>query len=286
MTDVTGTGRAFWKCVGSGNDFVFLDARPAGAGPDPLETEAMIAALCAPHLGVGADGVVFVAPPVEPETALSIRYYNRDGSRASFCGNASLCSTQMAVELGLASRDLTFGMTTDAGRIEVRAAQGAQAAIRLAAPQAPVLDTADATAPGERRIGFCVAGVPHVVVLVDEAAAVPIAARGAALRAPTVDRAAGANVNFVARAATGDADAAWVIRTFERGVEGETLACGSGTVATATLLAAWGLAPAEGPVALRTASGRVLTVTALPTGGVELAGEGRIVYEGRLRSVR
>lgn len=282
-----GTGRPFWKAVGSGNDFVFLDARPSGAGPDPLETPETIEALCATHLGVGADGVVFVAPPVEPDTTLSIRYYNRDGSRASFCGNASLCSTQMAVELGLVPRHVTFGLTTDAGTLAVRAGDGHDAAIELAAPGAVRADTGDALAAGEQRIGYALAGVPHVVVLVDDATRLPIAERGAALRAATTDRPAGANVNFVARATGADADVApWVIRTFERGVEAETLACGSGNVATATLLAAWGLVEPGSRVAMRTASGRVLAVTARDHDRVELAGEGRIVFEGRLRAVR
>ena len=280
----TGAGRPFWKVVGSGNDFVFLDARGAGAGPDPLETTDSIVALCAPHTGVGADGVVFVGPPVEPETALSIRYYNSDGSRASFCGNASLCATQTAVELGLAQRHVTFGLTTDVGRLVVRAGDGTHAAIELAAARDVLVDSDDARRPSESRIGFAMAGVPHVVVLVDDVTATDVAARGAALRAPTATRGAGANVNFVSRAsAVHDASAGWRIRTFERGVEAETLACGSGVVATATLLGAWGLVPDAALVRLQTASGRVLSVTRRSADRVELAGEGRIVFGGRLR---
>lgn len=282
-----GAGRPFWKAVGSGNDFVFLDARGSGAGPDPLETAEWIAAACTPHLGIGADGVVFVAPPVEPGTALSIRYYNADGSRASFCGNASLCATQMAVELGLATRHLAFGLTTDAGRLLVTAHEGAQAELELATADHVTADTGDVREDGEWRIGFAVAGVPHVVVLVDEAASVSVAARGATLRAPTAARPAGANVNFVSPPVAGSAPGTpWTIRTFERGVEGETLACGSGNVASAALLAAWGLVPPDAAVPLRTRSGRVLTVTPADAGRVRLSGEGRIVYEGRLRAVR
>ena len=283
-----GAGRPFWKAVGSGNDFIVLDARAAGAGPDPLETPDWIVAACAPHTGIGADGVVFVGPPVEAGTTLAIRYYNADGSRASFCGNASLCATQMAVALGLAPRHLAFGLTTDAGRLTVTAFDGSAAEIELAAARDLVTASADAPSAGERRIGFAVAGVPHLVVLVDDIAAVPIAKRGAELRAATATRPDGANVNFVA-APPVDAPAGtpWAIRTFERGVEGETLACGSGNVAAAALLAAWGLVAENAPVALCTRSGRVLTVRAAgEPGRVSLAGEGRIVYEGRLRAVR
>ena len=140
-------------------------------------------------------------------------------------------------------------------------------------------------AGGERQLGFVLAGVPHLVVLVDgETGAddVPLMDRGPGLRRhPAL--AAGANVNWVGRRPGG----VWSMRTFERGVEGETLACGTGAVATAILLNRWGLA---GPtVALETRSGRVLTVIlGADAGGAvrpTLKGEGRLVYEGTFADV-
>ena len=91
-------GRAFVKMTGSGNDFVFFDARQEAAGE--LATPRRIAELCARGTGIGADGVVFLEPSAEADFA--IRYFNSDGSLASLCGNASLCSTRLAAELGAA----------------------------------------------------------------------------------------------------------------------------------------------------------------------------------------
>ena len=130
-------------------------------------------------------------------------------------------------------------------------------------------------------MGFALAGVPHLTILVDDLDRVDVVGRGRPLRHhPSLT--AGANVNFVAREGEG-----WAIRTYERGVEGETLACGTGAVASAVLLRAWG--EATGDVALRTRSDRVLTVRLARDGAgrwlPSLRGEGRIVFEGRLEEL-
>ena len=120
----------------------------------------------------------------------------------------------------------------------------------------------------------------RTVVLVDDVAGIDLDARGAELRAPTVQRAEGANVNWVSR--HGDA---WRMRTFERGVEGETLACGTGAVAAATLIARW--TGVQGAIVLVTSSGRSVEVTPAsePSGAALLAGEGRLVYRGHLDTI-
>ncbi len=283
MTEID--GRAFWKMSGSGNDFVFFDARSAGSSPDPLETSADIVAICAPHLGIGADGVVFIA---ESSAALfAIRYYNADGSRASLCGNASLCAAQSAVRLGLASPDRTFQFMSDAGPIQASIDSAGTASVVLAPVTAVEVDAIEGVAPREQRIGYAVVGVPHLVVLVSDVASIDVAGRGRILRYGTARAPEGANVNFVSASATQPGE--WRIRTYERGVEGETYACGTGSVASAACLIAWGLAPADSPVRLQTASGRILTVR-LPLGdergSSELSGEGRVVYDGVLRAIR
>jgi diaminopimelate epimerase len=277
-------GRAFWKMSGSGNDFVFFDARSSRGTRDPLETTADISALCAPHLGIGADGVVFIA---ESDDALfAIRYYNADGSRASLCGNASLCAAQSAVKLGLASREQMFHFMSDAGRIAASIDADGVASVRLAPVTALERGAPEGLAPREDRIGYAVVGVPHLVVLVGDVAAIDVAGRGRILRYGTVRAPEGANVNFVSR---GLGPGEWRIRTYERGVEGETYACGTGAVATAACLQAWELAPRDADVRLRTASERVLTVRFPATAGTgfsELSGEGRVVYDGVLRGLR
>jgi diaminopimelate epimerase len=270
---------------GSGNDFVFFDARSSGPGRDPLENTADIVAICAPHLGIGADGVVFIAKA--SDALFAIRYYNADGSRASLCGNASLCAAQSAVKLGLATRDHTFDFMSDAGRISASISASGDAAVRLAAVTDVELDAPEGLAPRELRIGYAVAGVPHLIVLVGDVEAIDVAGRGRILRYGTMRAPAGANVNFESR---GAAPGEWRIRTYERGVEAETFACGTGAVASAALLVAWNPAePVEGAVRLRTASGRVLTVRfpdAGETPGSELSGEGRVVFDGVLGTLR
>ena len=278
MSASAGASRAFWKMSGSGNDFVFFDAR-ADRVAEWREPGA-IARLCDRRQGVGADGVVFLEPG-EGASAFRMAYFNSDGTRASMCGNAALCSTRLATELGLASRS-GFTFDSDVGRVDARIQSG-----KPEVDLAPVRDrvawvAAVEPAEGETGVGFAVAGVPHVVVLCRDVERVDVAARGAALRHHPAFGSAGANANFVAR----DASGAWAMRTFERGVEGETLACGTGAVASAALISGWGLATEES-VVLRTRSGLPLAVRFRP-GAVEgalvpsLRGEGRVVYHGTL----
>jgi diaminopimelate epimerase len=269
---------------GSGNDFVFFDARGEGREPDPLENPADIAAICAAHLGVGADGVVFIGE--SPSALFEIRYYNADGSRASLCGNASLCAAQSAVRLGLATSEQMFHFMSDAGLIAAHIAASGDATIRLAPVTALEVDAAEVRDAAELRIGYAVVGVPHLIVLVDDVAAVDVATRGRTLRYGAARAPDGANVNFVS---TDGASGRWRIRTYERGVEGETYACGTGAVASAACLVAWNAANSGAPVRLMTASGRTLSVK-LPDDAKaaysELSGEGRVVYDGVLRTLR
>jgi diaminopimelate epimerase len=265
------TGRTFYKMSGSGNDFVVVDAmrEPAGALADPRTVQA----LCARATGIGADGLVFLEPSSGAEYRLT--YLNSDGSRADLCGNASLCSARLATDLGIVSTG-EFHLETDAGILGARMVEG-----RPEVDLQPVTDVRPMLPfrleQGERWIGFALAGVPHLTVRVDDVEQMDVVGRGRPLR---FDRslAQGANVNFVSP----DGRAGWRIRTYERGVEGETLACGTGAVASAILLAETG--EASDRVALTTRSGRVLTVRLARLGGAwqpSLSGEARLVFEGR-----
>ena len=272
MTRV-GAGRRFFKMTGSGNDFVFFDVRHQP--PGELETVSGIRELCAAGTGIGADGVVFVSN--DPAADFRIRYYNRDGSIASLCGNASLCSARLASELGIAKGEGDFRFVTDDGVIQARVRDGLpEIELRPVRDLQPAFP--EATGPGERRIGFALVGVPHLVLLVDDVERVEVVGRGRPLRSHAA-LADGANVNFVSRDSTGG----WRIRTYERGVEDETLACGTGTVAAAALLAAWGETDAETRIPTR--SGRPLIVSFSEREGApipSLRGEGRIVFRGEL----
>jgi len=267
-------GRHFYKLTGSGNDFVFVDAR--AEPPGDLEKPAVVDALCARGTGVGADGIVFIEPASALGGRFSIRYLNRDGSLALLCGNASLCTVRLAAELGIAREGEDIEFATGAGLVRGR--------LRHSGPEIdlqPVeeLEAASQFEPqaGERLIGFAMVGVPHVVVLCDDVEAADVVGRGRRLRYDPSMR-AGANVNFVSHDGTG-----WQLRTYERGVEAETLACGTGAVASAAMLAAWGKSGDE--TVLRTRSGLPLRVSIRRVGGTllpSLGGEGRIVFRGEL----
>lgn len=273
---MTRYGRTFFKLSGSGNDFVFVDARREP--PGRLEQPDVVGELCARGTGVGADGIVFFEPGANQSERFSIRYLNRDGSLAMLCGNASLCSVRLAVELGVVQLGEDFEFGTSAGLARGRlTTEGPEIDLQPVAELQSKLPFA--TNRGERRIGFALVGVPHVVVLCDDVESVDVEARGRPIRYDPALK-AGANVNFVAR--TGDE---WAVRTYERGVEAETLACGTGAVATAALLANWRESAGNGAV-IRTRSGLPLRVRFRETSdGVftpSLAGEGRIVFRGEL----
>jgi diaminopimelate epimerase len=269
-------GQRFYKMTGSGNDFVVFDST-AGAAAH-LENEETIRSLSARGTGIGADGVVFLENFGEGDVRM--RYYNADGTEAALCGNASLCSTRLAVELRLAQAG-GFVLHTAAGALRAR--------IRDNLPEVdlePVTEVRPDAAElgleaGERRLGYALVGVPHVVVDVADLGSADVLGRGRELRHHPSLR-DGANVDFV----SGRPDGSFGYRTFERGVEGETLACGTGAVATAIMLAEWGESGKE--TTLWTRSSLPLTVTLEREGQAWLAslrGEGRIVFEGRIRDL-
>ena len=265
------SGRSFFKMSGSGNDFVVVDATKTP--PGALAEAATIQSVCARATGIGADGIVFL----EPSTVADYRmtYLNSDGSRAALCGNASLCSARLATELGIVTAG-EFLVETDAGILGARYRSGTPEVdlqpVTEVRPRLPFrLESA------ERWIGFALAGVPHLTVRVDDVRTVDVVGRGRPLRFdPSL--AQGANVNFVSPNPGGG----WLIRTYERGVEGETLACGTGAVASAILLAEAGEAAER--VSLETRSGRTLTVRLSRDAGSwrpSLSGEARVVFQGQ-----
>ncbi len=265
---------AFFKMTGSGNDFVMVDGR---VSPADTWTAARIAAACDRRDGIGADGLVALTPEAG---GVRMAYWNADGSRAAMCGNAALCGTRLAARLGMAPEQ-GMRLLTDAGPVESRCiGTDDLAEIRLPDCIVPAPASAIALEAGERAAWLGTLGVPHLVVLVGDAAAVDVEGRGRVLRHHPAGGPEGANVNFIAAPlAPGEP---WLIRTFERGVECETLACGTGTVAAALALAEHcrvGL-----PLDFRSWGGERLTVRARIDRGraadVWLAGQGRLVFHG------
>jgi diaminopimelate epimerase len=266
----------FYKMTGSGNDFVVLDSRSA---PVDAWSAASIRTLCNRRTGVGGDGLVVVSP--EGERGARMVYFNADGSRAGMCGNAALCSTRLAARLGIAPAE-GMDLHTDTGILKTRCVgPGWAAELLLPDFSLPAEETLPLE-PGELWIVRCTVGVPHLVVLVDDVAAVDVERRGRALRRDPAFFPDGLNVNFISRRRSPDGALEWRLRTYERGVEAETLACGTGTVGAAASLAARDLT--ELPVRIASWGGNVFSVAGRIEGNTLcepwLCGEGRLVFEG------
>ena len=263
--------------TGSGNDFVMIDSRVS----TPADwTAADMQAVCARGTGIGADGIVFVGPGSHAGAARMV-YYNADGSHAAMCGNAALCSTTLATHLGLGS-GAGMELETDAGVYRSRATESGRAELHLAPVEAPKAVPSLKLAAGERQAALSRVGVPHLIVLVDDIDNVDLLARGHALRFDPAIAPEGANVNFISNGA-GNGAAGWRMRTYERGIEGETLACGTGAVGAGCAIQEWALGRL--PLEIQSRSGRVLGIRATKGSDgryddVWLAGEGRMVFRG------
>ena len=263
----------FAKLHGAGNDFLLFDGRD-----DPLLESALpplVPRLCERRLGVGADGVLLLLP--RGEYAVRLLFWNRDGSPGAFCANGTRCAARYAAE-----RWGWPAVTIDTGHGTIAATvRGADVTLHLPPPEVVQPWRELAVAGNIVTCRYLVVGVPHLVVPVDwpDFRQRPLAPLAPALRAHPDLPPGGANVNLVRRPPSG----ALEVRTWERGVEGETLACGSGVVAVALVAAAEGWATA--PVEVLTASGRVLTVTpggTPPSCEVALNGPAEWVCEGEI----
>jgi len=268
----------FVKMHGAGNDFVVVDRRATPAlADDRGDVEAFVRAACDRRRGIGADGVLFLDAAGEAAGLdFRMRYFNRDGGRADLCGNGGRCLAAFAVALGM-GRDGRLVFASDAGRHEARVRDG-RVELVLGDVDAPVLDRALATNAGTVRAASLMVGVPHLVIEVPDVDGVDLATFAPPLRAHPALGPAGANVDV----ASVLGKSRLRLRTFERGVEGETLACGTGAAATAIALVAAGRVSA--PVALEVASGDVLEVSFREEGGrfcdVTLAGPVVTSFEG------
>lgn len=261
----------FTKMSGAGNDFVVLEA----ASWDMLAGDrvAWVRAVCRRGMSVGADGVLVVSD--EGPGRVRVLFFNPDGGEA-FCGNGSRCAARYAATRHSGSVT-SMTLLTAIGEV---AAMVDGAVVTLALP--PPSDLGEVELQGEAaafRGRFIVAGVPHLVLPVVGLAAYPLERIGPSLRRHPTLGPAGANVNLVETDAAGRVH----VRTWERGVENETLSCGTGAVAVA--LAAR-LAGAPETVVVVQRSGSMLTVTlsgdpARPL-GARLTGDARFVFDGSL----
>lgn len=254
----------FAKYHGTGNDFILIDNRVLGLRPD-RET---VARLCHRHYGIGADGLMLLEPAAD--AAFRMVYYNSDGGESTMCGNGGRCMAAFAKKLGLAPGAM----------VRFKAADGLHEAQyltdgRIALQMAPVRGI-------EHRDGYSIlnTGSPHLVQWVEKVKHRDVSREGRAIRHWEEFEPAGINVNF---AEIFD-DESLRVRTYERGVEGETLSCGTGVAAAA--IAATGEALGSFSVIVETRGGR-LTVDFEKTGAavaeaVVLTGPALAVFEGAL----
>lgn len=264
----------FWKMSGAGNDFIVLNPRPPGFSE---AVDEFVRRVCTRRLSVGADGVILVEPAEEPGAHVRVRFFNPDGGEFHTCGNGSRCAARFAHETGMAPAEMT--MATGAGFVTA-VVRGDGVRIGFTDPRRITLDLA-LTVDGERRLGHRVEfGEPHFIFPVTALPEGPIEPDARKMRHAPELGPAGANVNYVQVTGPG----ALGVRTYERGVEGETLACGSGCVSTAIALAAAGRVTP--PVRIRTRSGAFLRVDFAREGDrftrITLEGDARIVYRAEL----
>lgn len=271
----------FLKMTGSGNDFIVLDNRAQGISPEQGRELARLA--CRRKLSVGADGLILIED--DPEVDFRWRFFNADGSEAEMCGNGARCAARFAQIKGIVAKS-RMSFRTLAGIIEAEIKEP-RVKIRMTPPHGLEPDLNVEAEQRSFRLHFINTGVPHVVCFLENDRALEemnVFHWGRLLRRHRRFQPAGSNVNF---ALVRDANH-MAIRTYERGVEDETLACGTGSIASALVAAAKGMA--RSPVEVRTRSGETLTIyfdnpstgTATEFSQVYLEGDAKVVYEAEL----
>lgn len=273
-------GLSFTKMTGTGNDFILMDNRQAKV---PKVVMPLLAeAVCKRSRSVGADGLILLSPSARVDQNLGKvdflwDFFNADGSSAEMCGNGGRCAARFALDKGLAGPEMVFD--TLAGPIRAWV-EGPAAKLEMVKPFDAFHGLELEAAGSMVCLDGVNTGVPHAVVPVDDLEAAPVAEMGRELRFHQHFAPAGTNVNFCAP----QGGELWV-RTYERGVEDETLACGTGAVAAALMAGAKGLL--QSPVTVRVRSGEKLIVH-YELGGdgvfseVFLEGPASYVYEGVL----
>ncbi|MDD3813553.1 MAG: diaminopimelate epimerase [Desulfocapsaceae bacterium] len=265
----------FTKMSGAGNDFIVIDHR-VSLIPEAEQAE-FVKKVCRRMFSVGADGLILIE---KSELAdFRWRFYNGDGSVAEMCGNGARCAARFAYSRGIAGASMSF--ETMAGIIKAEISDDDSVRLRMTAPSDFKTDLSVVLDGQERMLSFVNSGVPHAVLFMEEDDEVPVRDWGKIVRFHPLFQPAGTNVNFVQKIGENSIR----VRTYERGVEDETMACGTGAVASALFAAVSGMA--QSPVAVTTSGGERLTILFDLQDGpqaenVFLQGPARIIYEGNL----
>jgi diaminopimelate epimerase len=263
----------FTKMNGAGNDFVLIDGR---AGKLKLD-RGQIARICDRHAGVGADGLIVLRQCASGRADWAWDFYNSDGGSAEMCGNGARCFARFTRKLTGAKSAITF--ETRAGVIAA-SFHGDRVTVSLTPPRDLQLNQTIALRGGKITVHSVDTGVPHAVMYVPDADQATVQSLGAEIRGHAQFAPRGTNVNFVELRGAN----AIRVRTYERGVEGETLACGTGVTASALISAE--LHHFTSPVRVRVQSGEELEVAFEKREGqfanVRLTGAADFAFEGRI----
>ncbi len=264
----------FWKMNGSGNDFILMDNRNGRIRDEDMAR--LVERVCRRRESVGADGVIFIIRSERCD--FGWRFFNPDGGEVEMCGNGARCVARFASLNGIAGPKMTF--ETLAGEAVSAEVDGRSVKVLMPSPSGCSMDVELEHQPGWRSVDFINTGVPHVVIQVKALADHPVKEQGSAIRYHTHFAPAGTNVNFMDILGPDLVE----IRTYERGVEDETLACGTGAVACALVASIRG--EVNSPVRVKTRGGEELGIYFMRNGDsfeeVWLEGNTSVVYKATL----
>ena len=262
----------FTKMNGAGNDFILIDNRMGDVRLD----RSQIAQLCDRHRGIGADGILLLEKPGNCAD-FRMRYFNADGGEAEMCGNGARCFARFANKVAARKDEISF--ETQAGVISAEL-KGDSVTLEMTEPMDLRIHLELDIAGENKTVHFINSGVPHVVIPVSKIDEADVRREGAAIRYHKMFSPNGTNVNFIEKRGPNKI----AIRTYERGVEDETLACGTGMVASALIFAA--SEKSSSPITVLARGGDELEVGFEQVEGgfrnVTLTGPAEFVFEGTI----
>jgi diaminopimelate epimerase len=263
----------FMKMSGSGNDFILIDHREPILGEE--EMKAFARKVCQRRVSVGADGLILIERSEKAD--FKWRFFNADGSEPEMCGNGGRCAARFASLKGIAGSTLTF--ETIAGILSAQV-DGKRVKLEMTKPHGLKLDERVLVEGKEQTLSSINTGVPHAVLFSERLEGTDVFRVGRSIRNHSHYSPSGTNANFVRV----ENPSLLSVRTYERGVEDETLACGTGAVASALVAAFKGLV--KSPVSIKTSGGEILTVHFNIEGGevkkVFFEGDVHIIYEAEM----
>ncbi len=267
----------FMKLSGAGNDFVIINNLNQIVDSTDPEFMNFVIKVCQRRMSVGADGVLLVEKAEDVD--FRMRYFNADGGEVETCGNGARCIAKFSYLNGIVSEKMQF--LTNAGIYEAEVVSD-NVKVRMSDPEDIRINVPLKLADGVHNVGFANSGVPHVVFFVDDLETTDVFDLGQQTRYHEDFKPAGTNANFIRI----HSQELLEIRTYERGVENETLACGTGSIASAIVSASIG--KVKSPVSVKTASGVILKIhfdlVNEEAKNVYLEGDARVIFAGELTS--